>query len=322
MNREVNPFQCLLAAVLPLIAGLFLAALLGGCGRFDRKNKADDEPLMRDDALDAKAQLYRDLQPTVADADGFTDTDTCDSIHWAALRRAAGVPGINLRAAMDPERRLHRRPLGYAECFPDHSKSTVSGDVMLYWALAAFVHKDRDALQDVFSYGKEHGFVMGEGSAFDTFMRPDLQGLYARAIKRLGGPNFGEQIYPDPQDAPSGFAAQLQVVSILAEGAVDRDAISDAYRSRLRAQAERQPNNALFACAALRYGIGDVEHARALLSDERYWPATRLPTSADRCESWLTQRDEGKDWEPCPDEGRTHSGGDFLFAYAVCRGEI
>ncbi len=63
--------------------------------------------------------------------------------------------------------------------------------------------------------------------------------------------------------------------------------------------------------------------ALAMLLNEGFFPSDGLPTSANYCTDWLTQRDDDpKDWSPCPDEAKTHSGGEFLFAAALLLGKF
>ena len=77
----------------------------------------------------------------------------------------------------------------------------------------------------------------------------------------------------------------------------------------------RQPANALFHYAFHKYSDGVQDVAVALLLDESYSPAERLPTNQDRDESWIWQRDYGDDWKPAVASKGTqeHHGGDFLF---------
>lgn len=289
---------------------------LSGCAKAE--NRPDVDPMPSPELL-AKVSLYETLADAQKDADGFVYIDTCDSIHWSALGAAVTGP-INIRAAMDGSRKLHRRPLGYAECYPTDSGSSISQDALLMVLAYGVAYEDVGLLQDVFSYGKDHRFVMGDGDAFRTVMRPSLQSLYARAIHKFGGADFAERFLPPIEfGVREDFEAHLQVVSILIQAKVD-GAITDGALEILRAQAARQPENALFAAALSRFDGSVQARAQELLM--HYWPNDRLPTSSDWCESWLTQRDFGTDWEPCPDQGKTHSGGDFLFAAAVLTGRF
>lgn len=341
---------------------IFLLVAALGCVGCDQKPKhpAVPPPEGEGDQLDADIAWTRETyvakQPEVADADGFIDRDRCDSSTFTALLGAAGVR-VNLRAALDQDGKPLRRPATLDACYPTWSASDNSKDQLVAWLLNGIVTGDVELLEHVLSYGRAHKWIMGRGPISRTFMPTTLRGQYARAIKALGGREHERELTFDQLWTPGldGFEAHLQVISILAYGRTF-GGITEVGLQRLREHTERQPRNPLFAAAYWRYsGDGSArERARAVLADVTLFPRDRLPTSADRCEAWLTQRDEivpvyrestqvfvdrsgaarvvntvevvgtkiNDDWLPCPDQGRTHSGGDFLLADAVLYGKI
>jgi hypothetical protein len=93
----------------------------------------------------------------------------------------------------------------------------------------------------------------------------------------------------------------------------------------LKIQYERQPKNALFSYAYHKFTDGDQRDTMELLLNEAWWPSDRLPTTKDRRDMWLFQRDYGKDWEPDAkeeDPSITLSGGDFLFVMKLLLDDI
>lgn len=307
---------------------MFLLPLFAACGQPD--NKPDDL-----DPAPADVAQTREVYAG-AHADGAPiEVDTCDSGHWYFLLGAAETTlPIDARIYMQSDHRVHRKPLrgplAQPECYPDRSDSTTSGDELLYLLAYGLARGDLQLLKDVFAYGKARDWIMGDGDRFRTVMRPGLRALYARAIFVLGGPDFAERFIPTPESGVQvGYEAQLQVVRILIDGKAT-GAITDEYREIMQKQRERQPRNPLFACAAARYGVDDMARAYGTLGDVSIFPSAALPTSyGNRCESIVTQRDDGKDWQPCktdrdgnPIPDRTHSGADFLFALAVCAGRF
>jgi hypothetical protein len=299
-----------------------LALAVSSCGKDEEKNRPNDG--FPDDYLAAKASVITSLLPTVRDEDGFVEFDKCDSVHWSALTGAV-AGGVNIRAAVDDSGKLHRRPARHPECYPDDSKSENSRDAFLMVLVYALMHDDLDLVDGFFRYGRSHAWVMGEGPLSRTFFTPNMQALYAQAVEHLGGPSYLERLQPIQWFSDlTGYEAHLQVMSVLAYGRI-HGYITEKGLEVLEASYERQPRNPLFAAAYYRFS--GVEQARAdavrSLADEGLWPADRLPTSAERCEPWLNQRDSESDsWLPCPDEGRTHSGGDFLYAHAVLSGRF
>jgi hypothetical protein len=110
----------------------------------------------------------------------------------------------------------------------------------------------------------------------------------------------------------------LDVLRILLNGRV-YGAITDAEKGVLKAQAERQPMNALYVAAYEKYHGGSKAHG--LLLDESHFPGDRLPTSAEHCQNYLFSRDqESDDWKPCA-EAHEHDGADFVFAAWIALGE-
>ncbi len=79
------------------------------------------------------------------------------------------------------------------------------------------------------------------------------------------------------------------------------------------AQYQRQPNNPLFSYIYHKYTDKDQSETVKLLMNEKWWPADRLPTTTDRLEEYLPQRDFGPDWLPAPPPVITHTGADFIW---------
>jgi hypothetical protein len=299
---------------------LLTILLLAGCGHTQRT-----EPVggYQDPELLAKGDFYSSLLPRVSDPDGFIEVDKCDSVHFSALLSAATIK-FNVRAAVDDVGKLHRRPLRYKECYPDESKSENSRDAYLMVLAYILAYEDLDLAETFFSYGQNHSWVMGAGELSRTAFTPNMQAMYALAIQHLGGKSYPERLYKIVLSAnQAGYAAHLEVLTVLLLGKIN--GYIDAHNlGVLKNYYHKQPHNPLFAAAYYRYSGN--EEARmasvATLKDERLFPSDRLPESKDRCEQWLVQRDEGDDWQPCPEEGRTHSGGDFLFTEAVLAGRF
>ena len=99
----------------------------------------------------------------------------------------------------------------------------------------------------------------------------------------------------------TGFRAHLDVLRILLNSRV-RGAISDLELGTLKAQAERQPHNALFIGAYEKFTGGSK--AIDLLLSEKHFPKDKLPNNHEQhCINYLFSRDEeSEDWIPCKDE--------------------
>jgi hypothetical protein len=299
---------------------LLLALLLAACAK--AKNEPKGAPVFD---LAAKRDLYISLLPTVEDEDGFIEFDKCDSIHFSALTAIGAGRPFNISKVITDEGKLIRRPLRHGECYPKNSGSENSRDAYQCVLAYGVSQKDTSLLERLYEYVAGHNWVSGEGPLSRTFWTPTIRALYARAIHSLGGKAYANRLFPVEYPAgATGYAAHLQVVGILSYGNFS-GAVTDAMLERLREHHAREPRNPLFAAAAYRYTGEEAarEAAISALSDEQLFPAERLPSSADRCEPFLVQRDSDSDgWKPCPEEGKTHSGGDFLWAEAVLSGRF
>ena len=150
---------------------------------------------------------------------------------------------------------------------------------------------------------------MGEEGWQHSIYTPDHIALLAQAIYLLsdGANNYSARLAKFPSWTPAvGYKAQLQEIFLMLRDKVyqTNDLIANELRDKL---AEQNPENPLMQAMA-----GNKDAAIDLLLNT--WPADRLPTSSDWCSSWrLEQGPTGNGLKPCPDENKTHSGGDLLF---------
>ena len=297
---------------------LILALMLVGCG-----TPGHNSGWLPSAELEQRHTTYFSLLPTVRDASGFVDTDRCDSLLFSALTAVGAGDRIELEAAEVEPGKWLRRPVQYPECFSSGgSQSEISQDMLLGVLWYAWRTEDLGMLERLYAYGEQNNWVMGEGLVSRTVMRPPLRATLAQMIWRLGGqhrPIISSVGDPWITTGIDGYQAHLQVLHILLrQEAYGR--LSLAARRALESHYGREPRNPLFAAAAATIGLirpGDAE--RVLLQSPHHFP-DRLATSSDRCEEWTTQRDYSGSYEPCPEQGRTHSPGDWLFAYRILRG--
>lgn len=291
------------------IFALFLI-LLPACGKEEKK-----EPSKIDlTAIKEKADLYSILIQTQSDQSGFIHTDECDSILFSSLK---GISvNLDILEARDENGRWHRRPLTYEPCYPDHSKSTISRDMLIGVMWYAFSNARLDIAEELFQYGEKNNWIMGEGDVTRIYFTPNLQATLADLIYKLGGENH--YVYRNlPRSWPeglTGFELHLQILHIelfgQLNGFIDKNMV-DVVKGAFK----RQPENPLISFVYSKYVDSNVLWDCVQdLKNEKYWPSDRLPTNRDRKEPWLFQRDSGTDWEPdASGEVKTHSGGDFLF---------
>lgn len=243
------------------------------------------------------------------DKNGFIGTSHCDALLFSGLMGCHPSVDVDLLAARDESGKWHRRP--NKDCFATGgSKTSISRDMLLgviYWA---YHNNKPDVLDDLIKYAFKNRFVMGDSHSLkDKFGRcvitPNLLSLAALALKKLGGKNYWYLTWI-PMVATSkvgGFQAHLAVLDAILRGEIKGKKYKIVYE-----YAEKQPMNPMF-----QYAAGNIEEAKSLLSNEKYWP-NRSPNTHDRYESWLPQRDFGPDWMP-DKEFEEHHGGDYIFLH-------
>lgn len=290
-----------------------LILLLFSCSKSEKK-----ESSLAPDPLLAKRDLYLSLQSQALNEHGYAH-EKCDSVGFTALCLASGgCPKADLFKSED-NGRWYRSP--EKDCFDKgESQSDFSKDMALMLFVQFYKSKDLPALARFKAYVEENKYVMGR--PIDTaegisrvLMSPGLILTMEKLYKHLSGSWSGTPIPVENKAIPvinRGFQAHLDVLKIWLDGELDgtTDDIADFV---LRSQVDRQPKNALFQAAYHAYRDGDQTKAQEILMDESLFPSDRLPSTKERCEEYIFQRDYGDDWKPC-EEFEVHDGVDFLVA--------
>lgn len=291
----------------------FFAMLTISCG--EKKKVADPSPSNEEllAALAPKYDLYEEFLEEKRDINGFVHTESCDALLFSAL---AGTGRLNLTAevARDEVGAWHRRPLDYPACYPDLSQSTISKDMFLGLFFYIWHKERRDLAEQIFDYGEANGWNMGEGDETRTRLSPGLQATLAEIIARLGGEDKKTyRAFPVIfTDINRGFAAHLDVLHILLRGELFGFVTSENLNI-VKSHLSRNDRNGFYAYVYHKFTDGIQTQAISSLMDETLFPADRLPTTADRKEEYLWQREPEKDWEPEAGEPREHPGADFYF---------
>lgn len=302
-----------------------------------------------------KYDIYKRLIVNRQDDWGFIESDECDSLLFSGLVGCCEDVPVEIDAAYDAKaNEWHRRPLQHGCCYnPDRPEnqegyfsklwrilsykllcptvpmadtvkenwyrgSTISRDMLIGLAWYAWFNKRLDISENVIKRALSHYGVMGRGDPARINIMPPLLATFAWISYKLGGPSrpWLRAIPAQTGGKLVDFQAHLQVLHILLRQEVTGK-ISKKARKTLRYHAKRQRNNALF-----QYADGNLEKAVRLMTDPVLWPENRLPTSRDRKEPWIFQRDAGSDWLPSDGEPHTHSGGDFIFLYSLITGQM
>lgn len=282
--------------------------------------KRDNKPVesTTSDELATKKAFYCEQGKRVLSERGFMD-DKCDSLLFTSLWAVACEPSFSVQEWEDPEfpGKWHRNP--QRDCYlngaPNGAASSISRDMMLgLWHLL-WSKQDKENIRDLIAYGEKNNWVMGEAKDLETLIsRATLSPQLISLLYAMEGSAELTQQSDDAIGVNTGFRAHLDVLRILLNSRV-RGAISDLELGTLKAQAERQPHNALFVGAYERFKGGSK--AIDLLLSEKHFPKDKLPNNHDQhCINYLFSRDEeSEDWVPCKDEPfKEHDGTDFVFA--------
>lgn len=273
---------------------LVLSVIFFGCGKRGPKDPEQSAPEIK-----VKAELYKSLHKGWAH-------DKCDSLGFTSLCKLAGGCGdANIYDAQGERGQWFRSP--EKNCFDkSESDSDISKDMFVMLFPYLFSQGDHDHLSGIMDYGKAHNFIMGRGPLSKTFMTPamvfDLSILLGKTAEE-----------PKKTLGKAGFEKHLDVIHYMTM-AMAKGKMNALDYEEMRKLADDNPRNALMQALYRRYRDGNQAAALSVLLDEKLFPKDRLPTSSDRCEPYLWQRDDANgDWQPC-NNGKTHDGTDFLIA--------
>jgi len=284
---------------------IFMVVAFIGCAQPGKKTEL---PPTLDEMLNERIALYKSLMPM--DSFGFIETDKCDSLLLTALAN----PSAQLTAAENAPGEWYRRPTIYPECFESgESRSTISRDGIwgvVYWA---FLNRNLDVLKQLWDYIENSGGILGKNGWQHAVVTPQLLAILAEALFQVseGKYNYSARlaIMPELSLQEPGYRQHLQGIVIMLIRLLGKgESASSAIKLSVT-----NPDNPFFAALA-----GDREKAARILLLQ--WPESGLPTSSNWCADWyLSEAPNGEGKQPCPQEGRVHSGGDFLFVARLLR---
>lgn len=289
-----------------------LLVLIAGCGFLSPKDKEDKPDLS---GIKIKYDTYASLITKHQDSNGFVEVDKCDSLLFSGLISATGIR-VNLTAAEEKPGRWLRRPTDYPECWENgESRSTISRDMLLgvYWH--AWRAKDLALLERLREYGESRNWFMGDDSigGLHTVLNPPMIGLLNDMIEKLGGEKRVFTWRISPSEACSGFECHLQMLQLLLYYEIHGQIPSPTVKAIVTI-ANRNPSNILYSYMKYFFTGTSLKPVIDLMLKTKRYPSSALPSSAEVCESWPVQREDGdKGLKPCPERNEIHSGGDWLF---------
>jgi hypothetical protein len=276
---------------------LLLILSIISCGK--KHKEADVQPANPD--VTAKAELYKSLNP------GWSH-GKCDSLGFTALCKwSGGCKDANIFEAEDNG--MWYRTADHKCYDTGESASDFSKDMMVMLLPYLYSSGNIDAIKRIKNYGNNHGWRFGRGPISRSVMTPPIIAMIYKMADGSGD-------IPDREEEGRGFERNLDAVWMLTSAMV-KGYMPDSSYKKIRGYAEDQPRNALFNAIKTRYEDGNQAQAIGILLDETLFPKDRLPSTLDRCEGYLWQRDDTVgDWGPCQPEA-SHDGIDFLIAASV-----
>jgi hypothetical protein len=262
--------------------------------------------------LAEKYDRYLTWIPQHQDKYGFIDTAHCDSLLFSGLVGCVPSIHIDIEAAFDGKL-WHRRPIEKS-CFPEHSKSTISRDMLVGLVWWVYFNDRPDIATNIVWHALKNWGIMGKAVNLSTKLGRCFIGFgLLSTFAKLSGKWYFWPLTLLPADVnmktlPTGYAAHIQVLHVLLRDLIDGN--DPTTNQILLRHVVREPMNPLFNIAT-----GNYQAAIDVLSNVSLFPEDRLPTSKDRRESWLPQRDFGTDWFPANGPAVQHHGGDFVFCY-------
>lgn len=269
--------------------------------------------------LQKKRDLYMTLMEEVSDSYGFIEHECCDALLFTALVGSVGWKTA-ITKARDSNGAWHRRNVDNS-CFPEHSASTISRDMLLGLLWYIWRNDRIDLAEELWNYGVAHSWIMGKGDASRIYFTPGLQATLAEIIYQLGGKNH-YVVRNLPQNWSTGlegYQCHLAILHVLLRGEL-LGFITEPMKKVLTDASSRYPKNTLANIGCARYAKyssqSNVYSITSILQleDENLWPKDRLPSDADRSSRWLF---ENNDLSKGSDKTVIHSGGDLIFAASL-----
>ena len=321
LSFEWKTTAMILSKIVSVLSLLMVFPTILSCGALLKltKPKAEKPKITKD--INEKFDVYMSLLPEQQDDNGFVMHSHCDATLFSGLLGSTPYVSVNLDAA-NKNGKWSRRPYveGKDTCFPKNSRSTISRDMFLGILFYILENRRLDLAEEILQYGLRNSWIMGDGEISRTYLTPNMRVILTEIIYKLSGKDSIRRYTNRTTGRTEGYQAHLDVVAIILFGRA-AGGIHDGDKEVLKYQYERQPKNALYSYAYHLYHSDNLNEAVELLMDEAIFPHDRLPTSEDRYEGWIFQRDAGSDWQPSQGSFEQHSGADFIFLYWLIFGD-
>lgn len=281
---------------------IFISLLFLVCCGPSKNERSQPTDNWIDDLLNQRGLYLMEMSKVQGEA-GFIELDGCDSALFSGLAMASGLD-VDIFAAESYPGRWFRTP--DKRCYDEgRSGSDISRDMLAGILFGLWSRDDNESILQIHDYGQNNGWVMGRGPIDRTYFTPN----FVNTVKSILGKDRLPEVWVDPQ---LDHQRHVSALNIILRGEAIGNIPKEAF-GILQHFATKSPENALFQYGLARFGDGDQQKTLDILRNEAWFPADRLPTSADRCGRWLWERDVSEQYTAPCDDGKTHSGADFTF---------
>ena len=271
--------------------------------------------------LKNKFAIYAKLYGNALDSFGFVAG--CDGLLFTSLLVASGFDQkISLAESRQEPGRWFRS--ADQNCYPSgRSRSSISRDMLLGLSLALWQKSDGASVNRMLLFSQKNKGILGD--AIDSqellgaaSMSPSLLSLLSEMDFQLNGRNSENRGYfPELGKNLKGFETNLLAMRLILKSSL-YGGLLKTDSNLIAALKLNQPQNALFQTIYHAFTDGNGNVAADILLDEKIFPSQNLPSTNQRCEPFLWQRDQNSaDWLPCPDRVEVFPAVDFFWVYAL-----
>lgn len=278
-----------------LISTVLCSIFITNCGK-KVEEKKPEQNLRIEELRGKQKENLKKAQEAWSQKTGWPSDDDCDGTLWAGLAKASGVNTVLLEKAKQADGKIHRRPT--KPCWENGvdvgASSTISKDMLLGYVFGMWRSGNRGELESLFSYGKDHGWRMGDPASEvgKVFLTPNGIATLCKAIKSLGGDYKSECDLPTVFSSGSkDFEEHLAVLGIILWGEVNGGTIpADAYQT-LTDLAYKHAQDALFNSAYAGYASGNFDVPTQLLLSDYSYPSYVRGNENYKLVHWLFAAD-------------------------------
>lgn len=284
------------------------------------------------DQIASKFDFYLKESDKTLRPNGWLPDTKCDGLLFNSLYAIiGGRSNPNLAESLRYPGKFYRSP--EHDCFKKGlSRSECSRDMYLGYMLYLVFTDQSEPIERIISWGEknsnkyldEYLWIMCHGQPGAIEFRPNTIETAKLLLLYFNNARLNYKFDLQLSNRCQGYECHISAIHVWIRGSIRGYLVKKEY-SFIESNAARYHQNAFFQALYARYSGKSqaIKRIESMLLNEKYFPNDRLPSSSDRCGFYLWERDpSGDSWKPCPNQGKIHSGLDFLLASAIYLGKI